>query len=182
MGAQIQETNRSLTMFLPIGVLVVSTLLLVFFLWPRFKQYQSVRKEFLREQKTINNIEKRWQSILQKERYYRKIYANLEELTQKIGNPKTDVDYMRFFVDRNRSQDFHILAFHQLGKKKEKNHQTIAFSLRVEGRFSEIGGYLRFLENAYPLIFVEKVQIQHTRENTGKLLQMELRGKIIVLT
>ena len=184
MGAQIQEKEKSLATYLPVGVLIVSVFLVLFALWPRYKAYKKMRGRFLQEQATVEKIHTRWQSILQKERYYRKIYANLEEITKKVGHPQTDVDYMRFFVDRSRSEDFRILSFRKLGKKKEKNRESVSFSLSLEGRYSEIGGYLHFLENAYPLIFLDQIQIKRKRgkDDSKKLLQVQLKGRIIVLT
>ncbi len=184
MGAQIQVKEKSLATYLPVGVLAVSVFLVLFVLWPRYKAYRKIKDKFSQEQTTVEKIHTRWKSILQKERYYRKIYANLEEITKKVGHPKTDVDYMRFFVDRSRSRDFRILSFRKLGKKKGKGRQAISFSLSVEGQYAEVGGYLRFLENAYPLIFVDQIQIKRKRggKNAKKLLRVQLKGRIIILT
>ncbi len=184
MSAHVQETKKSLSTYLPIGVAALTLLLIAGVLWPRFRAYRTLNARFVQEQGTVRKIQTRWESILRKERYYRKIYANLEELTKKVGNPKTDVDYMRFFIDRSRSKDFRILSFRQLGEKSGKNRKTIAFSLSVEGQYAEIARYLYFLENAYPLIFLEQIQIKRKRgaENTRRLLRVQLKGKIVVLT
>jgi len=170
-------------LILPVIATGISLLLLIFFLWPKVKEYNRVRADYERERSIVNDISGRWDEILRKESYYHEIYSNLQEISRSVGKSRTKIDYMKIFIDRSHSNRVKIISFSQSREKSTNTSREITFQLSVNGHYKAIGNYLKYLESTYPIVDIQSLSIMPKPDGFEKNVQLNVRisGKIIFL-
>ncbi len=176
-------SQKDQLLLLPAIATGISLLLLIFFLWPKIKEYNCVKTSYERERSTVADISGRWDEILQKEKYYREIYANLQDVSQDVGKSRTKIDYMKIFIDRSYSSRVKIISFSQGREKTLDTTREITFQLTVNGLYKAIGNYLKYLESTYPIVDIQSLSIMPKLAGFEKNVQLnvQISGKIIFL-
>lgn len=168
---------------LPAFTTGIGLLLLILFLWPKVKEYNRIKTDYERERTAVNDISGRWDEILQKEKYYREIYANLQQISQHIGKSQTELDYMKIFINRTRLNRVKIISFSQSSEKTLDTTREITFRLNISGHYKAIGNYLKYLESAYPIVNIQSLSMMPKLAGFEKNIQLnvQISGKIIFL-
>lgn len=185
MENRIKESKkRDHLFYFPFLAGGISLVLAVVVLWPKINTYHALNKEYRQEISEVTKVYGRWDEISQRENYYRKIYSNLQEISQKVGNPGSNIDYMKIFIDQSRSNRVRIISYKKEKDRSLPDRREIYFQLIFEGHYKEIANYLNYLENTYPIINIDTISISPKltgyRENI--LLKVVMKGKIIFLT
>ncbi|NOY79079.1 MAG: hypothetical protein GXO76_14600 [Calditrichaeota bacterium] len=170
-------------LILPAAATGISLLLIIFFLWPKVREYHRVRADYEHERSIVEGISGRWAEISRKENDYREIYRNLQEISRRVGKSWTKIDYMKIFIDRSHSSRVKIISFSQSREKTTDTRREITFWLTMRGRYKAIGNYLKYLESTYPIVDIQSLSIrpQSTRSKRNVPLNIRISGKIIFL-
>lgn len=176
-------SSKDRLFILPVIATSISLILLIFFLWPKIKEYDRVKTKYEQEQFAVSNFSSRWDEILQKENYYREIYANLQDISQDIGKSRNKIDYMKIFIDRSHTSRVKIISFSQSREEETDSKREITFQLNVNGQYKAIGNYIKYLESTYPIVDIQSFSItpKSTGLKTNNALDVQISGKIIFL-
>ena len=158
---EVSRVNLSIVLFL---VLVV--LILIFGVYPIFKDIEKNSQEVFRQKKELVILEAQITNLEK----FKAVYQELEDILEKIEdlfvNPQVPVDFIRFLENtaENCSSDIGISPTSS-GKFGNDYWQSLIFQISSRGSFPNFLKFLEKLENSPYLIEIQSLNI--SREGNG---------------
>ena len=166
----VSRINLSIIVFL---VLAVS--ILIFGVYPIFKDIEKNSEELVNQKKELVILEAQITNLEK----FKIVYKNLEEILERIQglfvDARVPVDFIRFLENTAESSSLDIsISPTSSGKFGSDYWQSLIFQISSSGSFSNFLRFLEKLENNPYLIEVQSLNISRDGENVRAIFSIKV--------
>jgi len=167
---EVSRINLSIIVFL-----VLTVLILIFGVYPIFKDIEKNSEELVNQKKELVILEAQITNLEK----FKIVYKSLEDILERIKGLFVDaqvpVDFIRFLENTAESGSLDIsISPTSSGKYGSDYWQSLIFQISSSGSFSNFLRFLEKLENSPYLIEVQSLNISRDGENVRAIFSIKV--------
>ena len=167
---EVSRINLSIIVFL-----VLTVLILIFGVYPIFKDIEKNSEELVNQKKELVILEAQITNLEK----FKIVYKNLEEILERIQglfvDARVPVDFIRFLENTAEGCSLDIsISPTSSGKFSSDYWQSLIFQISSRGSFSNFLRFLEKLENSPYLIEVQSLNISRDGENVRAIFSIKV--------
>lgn len=163
------KINLSLVIFL-----ILSILLIVFLIYPLFKDIENNSRELILKKQETAVLEDRIKNIEEFRENYRQINPNLEKIVTLFVDSRIPIEFIDFLEKNSRDCQISIKLSPSSATKVAKDPwSSINFQINAAGSFSNFLKFIEKLESSKYLIEIKNLNISHLTEAELRSIEFE---------